>query len=72
MIGHAVVRPTGVMVLPYSALTHIGPIFLLFYLLKNPREFRLGGLFDYRLLILSRPFLPEERFKRILFLNLYL
>lgn len=44
MIGHAVIRPTGVVVLPYSALAHIGPIFLLLYLLKNPREFLVGRI----------------------------
>lgn len=44
MIGHAVIRPTGVVVLPYSALTHIGPIFLLLDLLKDPRKFLVGRI----------------------------
>lgn len=77
MIGHAVIRPTGVMVLPYSALAHIGPIFLLLYLLKNPKEF-----LDRRIIpLLALDFVTmhfrvhsylKKRFKRNLFLNIYL
>jgi len=38
MIGHAVIGPAGVVVLPDGTLAHVGPIFLLLDLLEEPNK----------------------------------
>lgn len=42
MIGHTVIGPTGVMILPDGAFAHVGPIFLLLDLLEKPKETLVG------------------------------